>query len=156
MSREEEPFLSRWSRRKLQPEPEEEADLPVEAASDIEEEPPGDEAMPPLESLDETSDYSLFLSPGVSESLRRLALRKLFHSPAFNVVDGLDDYDDDFSSFAKLGSLVTEEMRRRAGEMLQENGAKLAGNPAPSTAETLQADGEADDDDDEPMDEEVG
>ena len=62
----------------------------------------GDADMPPLDSLGPESDYSGFLSPGVSEELRRLALRKLFHSPLFNVTDGLDDYDDDFTSFAVL------------------------------------------------------
>jgi len=58
--------------------------------------------MPPLESLGPDSDYSGFMSPGVSDELRRLALRKLFHSPLYNITDGLDDYDDDFRSFAVL------------------------------------------------------
>ena len=39
----------------------------------------------------------------VSESLRRLALRKLFHGADFNIRDGLDDYDGDYTSFVKLG-----------------------------------------------------
>ena len=64
--------------------------------------PPGDADMPPVESLGPESDYSGFMSPGVSEELRRLALRKLFHSPLYNITDGLDDYDDDFTSFAVL------------------------------------------------------
>lgn len=61
-----------------------------------------DSDMPPLDSLGPESDYSGFLSPGVSEELRRLALRRLFRSPVFNVTDGLDDYDDDFTSFEVL------------------------------------------------------
>ena len=64
--------------------------------------PPGDADMPPLESLGPESDYSGFMSPGVSEELRRVALRKLFHGPLYNITDGLDDYDDDFTSFAVL------------------------------------------------------
>jgi hypothetical protein len=72
-----------------------------------------DADMPPLASLTEDADYSGFLSRGVSEALRRLALRKLFHSKAFNVTDGLDDYAEDFTKFAKLGNVVTQEMRHR-------------------------------------------
>jgi hypothetical protein len=67
--------------------------------------------MPPLESLDGNSDYSPFLSPRVSAELRRLALRKLFRSPGFNITDGLDDYDEDFTQFATLGDIVTHDMR---------------------------------------------
>ena len=73
-----------------------------------------DEDMPSLDMLDEDSDYSGFLSPGVSEALRRRALRKLFSSAVFNVPDGLDDYDDDFTSFAALGDIVTSDMKHKA------------------------------------------
>ena len=38
---------------------------------------PGDADMPPIESLDAESDYTGFLSPGVSDALRQAALRKL-------------------------------------------------------------------------------
>ena len=72
-----------------------------------------DADMPPLESLTVDSDYSGFLSSKVSESLRRAALRKLFHSAELNVIDGLDDYAEDFTNFAALGDLVTAEMRHR-------------------------------------------
>ena len=75
---------------------------------------PTDADMPPLDSLDENSDYRGFLSPGVSEGLRRRALRKLFMSAAFNVRDGLDDYDEDFTSFEVLGDIVTSDMRHQA------------------------------------------
>lgn len=120
-------FLSRWSQRKLQTRDDQE--LPVEAGLQEADELPADvpaaeiaaadeveklltdEDMPPIESLTEASDYSGFMSEGVSEELRRLALRRLFRSAAFNVVDGLDDYDDDFTSFEKLGDIVTSDMR---------------------------------------------
>ena len=80
----------------------------------VEENVLADEDMPPLDSLDENSDYSGFLSSGVSEGLRRRALRKLFSSAVFNIPDGLDDYDDDFTSFAALGDIVTSDMRHQA------------------------------------------
>lgn len=80
-------------------------------------EPVEDEAdekqLPSLESLTPESDYSPFFSEHVSESVRKLALRKLFSSPVFNVSDGLDDYDEDFKTFTGLGSLITEEMKFR-------------------------------------------
>lgn len=86
-----------------------------------------DEDMLPIESLTADSDYADFLSPGVSEGLRKLALRKLFHGEAFNIRDGLDEYDDDFTQFEKLGDIVTSDMRhqveleaqRKADQLLQ-------------------------------------
>ena len=99
-----------------------------------------DEDMPPLASLDENSDYSGFLSPGVSEALRRRALRKLFSSAVFNVPDGLDDYDDDFTSFAALGDIVTADMKHQA-EMEAERAkqAQARAEPATGTEEGLDA-----------------
>jgi hypothetical protein len=79
-----------------------------------------DEDMPPVDALDENSDVSDFFSPEVSEKLRKAALRKFFHSPGFNIVDGLDDYDDDFTSFPALGDIVTAEMRHRMQHQVQE------------------------------------
>ncbi len=110
-------FLNRWSRRKNQQL--EEVDIKEQALAektddkDIPEQNlKTDEDMPAVESLTEESDYSGFLSPKVSEVLRRQALRKLFHMPSLNVVDGLDDYAEDFTNFIPLGDLVTEEMKR--------------------------------------------
>ena len=91
-----------------------------------------DEDMPPLASLDENSDYSGFLSPGVSEALRRRALRKLFSSAVFNVPDGLDDYDDDFTSFAALGDIVTADMKHQA-EMEAERAKQAQARAEPAT-----------------------
>ena len=72
-----------------------------------------DADMPSLKDLDGDSDYAGFLSPDVSEELRRMALRQLFHSAQFNICDGLDDYDEDFTSFEKLGDIVTSDMKHR-------------------------------------------
>ena len=72
-----------------------------------------DDDMPQVESLNESSDYSGFLSPGVSDGLRKIALRKLFRSEKFNIRDGLDDYDDDFRNFAALGDIITSDMKHQ-------------------------------------------
>ena len=93
---------------------------------------PSDEDMPPLDSLDEDSDYSGFLSPGVSEALRRRALRKLFMSAVFNIPDGLDDYDDDFTSFQALGDIVTSDMRHQA-EMEAERAKQARADAEPAS-----------------------
>jgi len=114
-------FLSRWSKRKLAARsgdpapsgPEPVAPEPEPAAGPPEEERELTDAdMPPIESLTADSDYSGFFSPKVSEELRQLALRKLFHLPGVNVTDGLDDYAEDYTRFTKLGEVVTHEMRR--------------------------------------------
>ena len=120
---EDEVFLDRWSRRKLADRNGEAvaavmpaADtLPQEAEATVVTDPVQeltDVDMPPIESLDKDSDFSVFMSPGVSEGLRTRALRKLFHLPAFNVTDGLNDYDEDYTRFAGLGDVVTQEMKR--------------------------------------------
>ncbi len=125
-----ESVFSRWSRRKL--EAKEQQENPVESAELLTEEaaednsppevaeapepeapPLTDADMPDLETLTDESDYSPFMSPGVSEELRKLALRKMFHASAFNIRDGLDEYDDDFTTFEKLGDIVTSDMKHR-------------------------------------------
>ena len=132
---EHEAFLTRWSRRKALsregvelPEPDDEmaadSDSPSADAADRNEverqgpvapaeAPAAAPELPPIESLGEDSDYSAFLASDVPADLQRKALRKLFQSPKFNVRDGLDDYDLDFSSPEPLGDIVTAEMRHR-------------------------------------------
>jgi hypothetical protein len=118
---EEEGLISRWSRRKHEAEAssaemESVKDEPT-AAEDVAENLPEDCDMPPLETLDEDSDYSGFMSPKVSDGLRTLALRQLFRGSMFNIRDGLDDYDDDFTKFTSLGDVVTAEMRRQMARL---------------------------------------
>ncbi|GMQ77204.1 MAG: DUF3306 domain-containing protein [Gammaproteobacteria bacterium] len=144
------PFLSRWARRKRvaraggdpdaqQPEKSFDGEMPAAAAPitgeqplDGDHRPPvelTDEDMPAVDAIDESTDMSGFFSPKVSAAVKKAALRKFFHSPAFNVVDGLDDYDDDFRNFPPLGDIVTSDMRsqmereaRAAGESLAKHG----------------------------------
>lgn len=110
----DEGFGSRWSRRKLDAQKPQQ-DLSVQTQTETTGDQPvlTDADMPPIESLTEDSDYSGFLSPEVSDELRKQALRKLFLGSGFNICDGLDDYDEDFTSFAKLGDIVTADMRHQ-------------------------------------------
>ncbi|GAB4348000.1 MAG: hypothetical protein Kow006_08240 [Gammaproteobacteria bacterium] len=87
-------------------------------------------SLPPLEAIDADSDCSGFLSPEVDESLRKLALRKLFHAADFNVVDGLNEYDEDFTLFEPLGDIVPHNLKRWREEAQK----RIAEETAPPTA----------------------
>jgi hypothetical protein len=146
-------FLARWSRRKLEARATdaEPASIPAETSpaacspdgAAVQPAEPQreltDADMPPLETLGADSDYAVFMSPGVSDGLRRLALRKLFNQPDFNVTDGLNDYDDDYTQFASLGNVVTHEMKRM---LLRELAGSPDETPPPelTATETLAAD----------------
>lgn len=119
----EESFMQRWSKRKIESTSIIDNSLEKNNVSDhviseslVNDAEPlvhkTDADMPPLEQLTDESDYSDFLSPSVSDALRKLALRKLFHLPLFNVVDGLDDYAEDFTKFAALGDIIPHDMKR--------------------------------------------
>jgi hypothetical protein len=147
----DEPFLGRWSRLKAQArEREAEPAPPVdEQAAAPSPAPPADAApaaepplpveLPDIDQLGEDSDYSAFLAEGVDAELRKRALRKLFHSPKFNVFDGLDTYRDDFTSFPALGSVVTVDMRHqleRAARELAARAEKALARDPPATDAT--------------------
>ena len=54
--------------------------------------------LPSIEELTAQSDYTVFLKKNVPEALRRRALRKLWVSdPVLANLDGLNDYDDDYT-----------------------------------------------------------
>ncbi len=156
----DEGMLARWSRRKRQDSAsrdeedriveqarealvKESTDAPVEIP-----EPPllTDADMPDVGSLTEESDFSGFMSRGVSDELRNLALRKLFGAPSFNVRDGLDEYDDDYTKFEPLGDTITCDMKHQmemeARKRLEREQAALLEGEEPSespsevTAET--------------------
>ena len=128
-------FIGRWSSRKLESQQEITApDIKLPESISAEADYPTDEDMPPIESLSERSDYSPFLSPRVSEHLRQLALRKLFRVPAFNLRDGLDDYDDDFTAFVALGDIVTADLRHRLEVEARKRAAAMVGDDELNTA----------------------
>ncbi len=141
-------FLSRWAQRKRvaraggdpdaqEPERSLDGEMLAKAAPTVGEAPLEgddrqpveltDEDMPVVDAIDENTDMSGFFSPKVTEAVKKAALRKFFHSPAFNIVDGLDDYDDDFRNFAALGDIITADMRsqmEREAERAKESLAK--------------------------------
>lgn len=169
------PFLSRWARRKRiartggdpdaalgesSPDGDELAKAATEtadsASAGVEGQAPAltDEDMPRVDTIDENTDMSGFFSPKVTQAVKQAALRKFFHSPAFNVVDGLDDYADDFRSFEALGDIITSDMRSQmdreaerareaAAEEARESGSDVTTNArAEEVAEAREADAE--------------
>lgn len=135
-TRREDSFLARWSRRKHQAEhgipvdENEPVETPVDTDADTDipdgEAPvaapdtgPADADLPHPDTLDQNSDFSVYLTRRVSSTFRRAAMRRLFSSPAFNVRDGLDDYDEDYTQFQSLGNTVTAHMRHHAERLRQ-------------------------------------
>ncbi len=106
--------------------------------------PPPD--LPDVETLDEKSDFSAFLGDGVPEDLHRAALRKLWRSDSsFANLDGLNDYDDDYSILAPLAAAVAETLKKSlfdeepvAGED-REDGNEPSDPGLTATAEPLKA-----------------
>jgi len=64
--------------------------------------------LPPVATLSYDSDFKPYLASGVPEGLRREALRKLWRSnPMLANLDGLNDYDEDYSLIGKLPEVVS-------------------------------------------------
>ena len=109
----DEGFLQRWSRRKAearaadQTPTEDRGAAAEDPAAPVAESPapaPGEPApvaredLPDIETLDASSDFSVFMRPGVPEHLRTQALRKLWRSDAsFSKIDGLLEYGEDYT-----------------------------------------------------------
>jgi len=91
-----EAFLDRWSRLKK-----ETKDLPAKQA---EEKPAA--PLPPVDKLTPESDFSPFMNPKVEDALRRVALKKLFNDPHFNVPDPFEPFSGDWN----VGEPIPEEM----------------------------------------------
>ena len=150
-----ESVLRRWSRRKQEAnttavdddEPKDtQASLDTTVSTETETAPVLTDAdMPPIDSLDENSDFSGFMSKGVSDELRNLALRKLFKAPAFNIRDGLDEYDEDYTSFEKLGDVVTCDMKHHIEMKEQKEREALALDTEREAEDEIEAIAEDDD-----------
>ena len=96
MAQDKESFAARWSRRKLEEKkelPEKKDDSPAPA-------------LPPVDKLTPESDFSLFMHPKVTDAVRRVALKKLFSDPHFNVPDPFEPYSGDWT----VGEPIPDEM----------------------------------------------
>lgn len=125
----EEGFFRRWARLKSSggdaaPAEDPRAPAPPVPAS----EPPADamqeaQAPPraPLPTLEDAArltpdaDFSAFVAKGVDQSVRRLALKKLFADPHFNAIDGLDIYMNDYNKAAPLTPAMLASLKHAQG-----------------------------------------
>ncbi|MCT8469737.1 DUF3306 domain-containing protein [Chromohalobacter canadensis] len=73
---------------------------------------PLDEQLPDPDALGAGDDFRAFMLPGVGEFLKRRALRRMFKVGNYNVRDGLDDYDDDYSQLTQMAPETGERMRQ--------------------------------------------
>ncbi len=93
-----------------------ETGAPAETGITTEPDEPFDPAdLPDIDSLDKDSDFTGFLKDGVPTQLRHMALQKLFRSdPTLAVLDGLNDYDEDFT-LAKVAEKIVSSYKPGRG-----------------------------------------
>ncbi len=120
MSGEEKGFTSRWSKRKSAARQEDGAVIDDDVANSLAAEEQLDslenDASPDellteadfedvdFEALDKSSDYTRFIKANVPASIQQKALRKLWDSDSvFEVLDGMNDYDEDFTGNGLAG-----------------------------------------------------
>lgn len=123
-------FLSRWSSRKLR-----KADQQTEMPDDSLVAPTPTEA--PVEQPDETTQEASaaerpsWQDPELDKTSRRQALRDIFQKPGIGLPDGLDEYEGDYNyhNFAKLGDVVTHEMRRLLEKQAEQLAAAAEAEP---------------------------
>jgi len=119
----DEGFLSRWSRRKVGAR----GDAPVAPAAPVPGQPmaavpaataPAEaDAAAPLpptladaQALEPGEEIGRFVAPNVDESVKRVALKRLFADPHFNVMDGLDTYIDDYNRSVPIPPAMLRRM----------------------------------------------
>ena len=94
-------FLSRWSRLKREKE-----STPEKAP-----ETPKPE-LPPVEQLTPQSDFKDFMHPKVEDALRRVALKKLFSDPHFNVPDAFEPFSGDWTGGEPIPQAMLEQLEQ--------------------------------------------
>ena len=164
---EEDGFLERWSRRKRgegspgAPETETaepsggRSGPPPAGARPTAVGPPPSEAdsesgdpeviakLPDLDTLDEDSDYTAFLQDGVPDALRRQALRKLWRSnPVLANLDGLNDYDEDYSLLGMVAENIKTLYKVGKGYLTEDEDETedlVAAKPDPETKDAAES-----------------
>lgn len=169
---EDEKFISRWARRKAEnaagtlaedEAPGVEPDIQPDAQAALSEndeallEDPDDHpaAGIDIDTLDAQSDFTVFMHEKVPQAIRRRALRQLWASnPIFAHLDGLNDYDDDFTDAATVveGLKAAYDEARARLKAEEDAAAETPGDgeadeEAPADAEPAVAQGPDPDDD---------
>ncbi|AXA91541.1 DUF3306 domain-containing protein [Massilia sp. YMA4] len=124
-------FLRRWSR--LKSGVTEEAVAPAPAVAE-----PARPAPPTLADVAQLGadvDFSRFVAPGVDGAVRRLALKKLFADPHFNVPDGLDIYMGDYTQASPIPAAMMaalQHARNVFGRVADEEDPAATTHPDPA------------------------
>ena len=91
------------------------------------------------------SDFIPFMGRGVDDTVKRLALKRLFADPHFNIMDGLDTYIDDYNTFVPMSSIMVASLNHGKalldplGQLLQPLMTLVETVPAPANAPLLDA-----------------
>jgi hypothetical protein len=143
-----EPFLSRWARLKREREDAVQAPAPVADSSADAPAPsnaqPADAPLPELPPIDELtpeSDFRPFMDSRVPEALRRVALKKLYADPHFNVQDMLDDFAEDYTLLEKLPAEMAGKLAHARRTLLGRDEADRIDAEERQAAEEAAADG---------------
>jgi hypothetical protein len=117
VAEDKEAFLSRWARLKREQAKEDaEPQLPATPAP----------ALPDVEKLTPESDFSGFMHPKVKEELRRLALKKLFNDPHFNVPDPFEPFSGDWIGGEPIPPELLAQLNQARSVLLGEDERKKA------------------------------
>jgi len=156
MAESDDNFVGRWSRLKRGERTRGEVPGPGESAPAPAVPPTGEarpsespdktvvENLPDIDSLDESADFTVFLKEGVPEELRKRALRRLWRlNPVFANLDGLNDYDEDFTVAAAALEGVKTLYQVGKGMVLPEEPAGEDAADADPAAETGEPPAEA-------------
>lgn len=72
--------------------------------------PPPPPTLEDAAALEPGADIQRFIAPQVDESVKRVALKKLFADPHFNVMDGLDTYIEDYGKADPIPESMLRKM----------------------------------------------
>jgi uncharacterized protein DUF3306 len=134
MTADDERFLSRWSRlkkevRQTEGQTESRPSEPKGAAASPAKEtlpaagaqPAAPVELPPIDSLKGlASEYTEFLKPGVDESLRRSALKKLFSDPYFETFERFEAYCEDYTKGEPIPAAMLKTLEHAKGLLFDE------------------------------------
>ena len=167
MSENEGGFFSRWSQRKQavklglaeEEKPQTKNSEPVQSkaaplattqqdTADNKAEPVKLPTLADVEQLTPQSDFSSFMSQGVTPEVRNAAMKKLFTDPHYNVMDGLDIYIGDYNTpdpmpagmLAKMVGAQFLGLVKAPEDVAQSNPLESQIQHLPETSLTAQAD----------------
>jgi hypothetical protein len=106
--------------------------------------------LPPIDELTAESDYTVFFGKNVPEALKNAALRKLWRSdPVFAVLDGLNDYDEDFNvidtvltsaqTSYKVGKGYVDDIEEKVAKLAPASNGEAVGNERSESAASADA-----------------